>query len=442
MKKIISLAVAMLMVLGSLAMTACDFGDVTVNIGDTQTETTAVDSSDNSSSADSGAAAQAVRVDSVNGMKAPELIEKYFGLYNLKTPFEASATRSETVDGKQVNSDMVMKVGVNSIYIKYNSVEGVAMNAEMWVVNNTMYMNQDGQKAKTSGVTVEDLAADLLGDMGELPAEKIQNAELYQLGNTYYFAVELSPEESEDWGYDAETHTLTFYFDAKGNIAKVTTARLGFNETETYSNVGGNVVINPPADADSYISVGESDGGLDDVSDAYKTYLAVFERIERAETYVMDVYSDDELIMEYSIDTEGDQYMMTSSEGSFYHMWVVGKKAYVAINDEKPQETAYTSQFEETFQSARAIKSYMNGMKVMESDMTDLRMEYLSNEMVYEIQFCVEQANGEVDTCFVTFDKDMTAIAIELIYEYPDGDVESVCYAFYEIDNCYMDVYV
>ena len=441
MKKIISLAIAILMVLGSLALTACDVGDVTVNIGDSQT---AQDSStDTNSSTDTsgegGEAAQPVKVDSIKGLKVPELIDRYYKLLEFKQTFEVVNKTVETVDGKQVNSEGVVKIGKNSMYIKTVDfdVDNFEGTVEMWIVNGTLYMNQNGVKQKAEDVNFEEFVSSFAETPEKLPEQKLQAAQLYQVGNSYYFTIELNAEESAAHGYEEETHKVTFYFDANGDITKTVVTRLGFSETETFSNVGKNVIVNPPSDASSYVSAGSAnvDGTV------YATYEALFDKVEAARVYEMTLFSGETFLMDYMVDYAGDQSVIVDSDGVLHFMYVVDGKGYVAKGESDIVQTEYNSEMRQIFDNAKSLRSSFSQFKLPQYAMNDLDMQYFSEDSTYLITYSAKGTDNTVEVK-IFFDRDMTNIEYYQTVIYDDGDVETMSYGICEIDNPYIDVYV
>lgn len=197
----------------------------------------------------------AIPVDSVNGMTASELLNKFLTEYPKATTFDMAVMLQQYVGTEIMTITETVKIGEDSIYFL---IEMDNECVEVWAIDSTVYMNASGQKVKLENTSVEDIfGADMLEsiissaikEMPDMYYTLVENAQLYYYGDSYFYMISLEPA--------GVSFKEAVFFDETGKVICI------IDETEdTYmisyiNSYGEPVEILPPEDADEYIT--ESD---------------------------------------------------------------------------------------------------------------------------------------------------------------------------------------
>ena len=194
----------------------------------------------------------AIPVDSVNGMNASELLNKFLTEYPKATSCDIETVVQQYVDGEIVTVIADVKIGADGIYFL---MEAYGESVEVWAIGSTLYMNAGGQKVKLENATMEDIFGEgmlesiissAIKEMPDMYYTLVENAQLYYYEDSYFFVISME--------FDGESITETIFFDETGKVICI------IDETEdaymiSYLNSYGEPVeVLPPEDADEYVS--------------------------------------------------------------------------------------------------------------------------------------------------------------------------------------------
>ena len=194
----------------------------------------------------------ALPVDSVNGMNASELLDKFLTEYPKATSFDIETVVQQYIDGEIVTVIADVKIGADGIYFL---MEAYGESVEVWAIGSTLYMNAGGQKVKLENATMEDIFGEgmlesiissAIKEMPDMYYTLVENAQLYYYEDSYFFVISME--------FDGESITETIFFDETGKVICI------IDETEdaymiSYLNSYGEPVeVLPPEDADEYVS--------------------------------------------------------------------------------------------------------------------------------------------------------------------------------------------
>ena len=198
----------------------------------------------------------ALPVDSVNGMNASELLDKFLTEYPKATTFDIETIVQQYVDGEMITVIADVKIGANGIYFL---MEAYGETVEVWAIGSTVYMNAGGQKVKLENASIEDIFGEgmlesiissAIKEMPDMYYTLVENAQLYYYEDSYFFVISIE--------FEGTSITETIFFDEMGKVIGI------IDETEdTYmisyiNSYGEPVEILPPEDADQYLT--ESQG--------------------------------------------------------------------------------------------------------------------------------------------------------------------------------------
>lgn len=249
MKKIISLLLALTLVFSLLALTSCKKGD----------------DDDNSNT-----------VATLAGKTPEQLYELSKTKLKEATSYSVNASQVITMqlDGEDMtmNQTVISTVNGDNSYSKVTSDEmGELLNMEVWYVDGMLYSSMTGAKVKApidkDTYMEEYMGTDPKEDtLLDIPTSWFADVKFEKEGDKWVLNFLISGEkynemfDNLDLGGDIVGDVVyKIYFDADGNIEKMITTfdmtTMGVKahcDSVAYITIG-NVTVNPPADADSYI---------------------------------------------------------------------------------------------------------------------------------------------------------------------------------------------
>ena len=159
MKRLLSLALVLILIMSSILLVACD--DKTDEPAATTTAaTTAVE--DNGGNGGGSEPADPVGVDSVNGMTITELYRKFVDEYTTATTYDIVMDSRMKVDGVDAQYRYEAKMSPDAYYIKVVYDE---ITAEYWIVDGVIYAKMLEEKYKAPAVS--EGGESILGMMNE-----------------------------------------------------------------------------------------------------------------------------------------------------------------------------------------------------------------------------------------------------------------------------------
>ncbi len=201
-----------------------------------------------------------VPVDTLNGMNATQLYERFIEEYFSSAQFDIELTIEQT-DGDDVvfASSIATKISGNGVY--YSLVVDGLMGGkpmEVWLINDVAFVNSYGKKIKRENIaTIDEIIGEGALDAvwssfkQDLPKEYLDalaTAQLYCLNDVYFYTVTVS---MPSMGYDSITETVSF--DKNGKVISVTDVADGYYTKGIIHSYGKSFEILPPEDADEYM---------------------------------------------------------------------------------------------------------------------------------------------------------------------------------------------
>ena len=436
MKRIISFILVCMMILGVLTLSSC----VPIKKIDGDAESTTTQGTTATT-----APQEPVPVDSVGGMGAKQLFEKFFEDFTNSKSFDFSASMTTTEDGKTVTENVEFKIDEGGELYMSMFMDG--MDMKIWFVDGVVYVDMGGEKYKSSNQDVDDIFGEGFFDefISIAPDEqydaylkKIEGAQIYSYGGLYYFSFSVTAEEAEQMGVGDEGYTETVYLKADGTITRIVDKSVTSSMTLNLNSYGKKVTITPPADPNSFEDMTDQGGGQ--VSDEYAVYEQVCEVLDNATTYSMDVYVDGQNMC-YATDGSG-KYLCVFEDTSCQEMWIVGGNGYVAQSGERPVKTSLTKDFKSSFEALEMLKDSV-AMPIDEADMKDLEYiedYYKASRISFELEY-FEGTSDCYDIQFYTVGSNIKIVDIFISVVEENEVVSEIAYSFSGINDEDLKIY-
>ena len=197
----------------------------------------------------------ALPVDSVNGMNASELLDKFLTEYPKATTFDMETIVQQYVDGEMMTVISDVKIGANGIYFLMGAYDETV---EVWAIDSTVYMNAGDQKVKLENASIEDIFGEgmlesiissAIKEMPDMYYTLVENAQLYYYEDSYFFVISME--------FEGTSITETIFFDETGKVICIIDETEDVYMIASINSYGEPVEVLPPEDADEYIT--ESD---------------------------------------------------------------------------------------------------------------------------------------------------------------------------------------
>ena len=197
----------------------------------------------------------AIPVDSINGMTASELLNKFLTEYPKATTFDMAVMIQQYVGTEIMTITETVKIGEDGIYFL---IEMDNEYVEVWAIDSTVYMNASGQKVKLENTSVEDiLGADMLEsvitsaikEMPDMYYTLVESAQLYYYEDSYFYMISLELE--------GVSFKEAVFFDETGKVICIIDETEDVYMISFINSYDEPVEVLPPEDADEYIT--ESD---------------------------------------------------------------------------------------------------------------------------------------------------------------------------------------
>jgi len=246
MKKIISLALTLVLMFSVFALVSCNGGD---NTDDTLNAQTA---------------------ETLAGKTPEQLYEASQEKLKEATEYSITTTQVITMSGMTMNQTVINKISGDNCYVKMTNDTTPMTNMEVWYVNGMMYMNLYNGKIKGE-YDKEQYMQEYMGKdpsestLLDIPESWYKDIQFKKDGDAWMLEFVISAEKYNELfenidlgGSIAGDVVYKLYFDTEGNMDKLTTS---FDMTvqgvsahcDQVSNiVVENVTVTAPADADSY----------------------------------------------------------------------------------------------------------------------------------------------------------------------------------------------
>lgn len=336
----------------------------------------------------------AVAVDTVNGMNATQLFEKFIAEYAASTAYDINIKIKQTSGDETVTMSMAVKLTQDAVYY------GMAMDfntQSIWVVDGTAYMFTNGERIKQTGVSIEDVFGDgtfeaLIGSVvADIPDEYytyLAEAQLYYYDGLYFYSIAMFLPES---GMTTEI----VFFDETGTVVRIVDQAEGISVTSTINSYGNKpVIITPPKDADLYVEASEIPENPilpESEDEIYAFYTDACTTFQSATHYGLSLFIDGEEMANYNI-AGSDKYITVVSNGTAISQWLINNVGYASINYQNPTQTEITDTFLETFARFEA----MFPIDVLaKAELQKLQCSYNANydEIVIEFEYTDEEGN-------------------------------------------------
>ena len=378
----------------------------------------------------------AVAVDSVNGMNATQLFEKFITEYSASTAYDIRISMKQTFGEETMTISMAVMLTSDAVYYAM-AAEGSLV--KIWVVDGTAYMFSDGEKIKQTGVSIEDIFGDgtfeslidsVVTDIPDEYYTQLAEAQLYYYEGLYFYTITM---------FQAGTGMTTeiVFFDETGTVVRVVDTADGISVTQTINAYGNKpVVITPPEDADEYIDAGATPEApeLPETEDEiYELYTSICTTMQECESYTMDVWITD-LYFSYKIAGE-DKYLSFMDGESWIEQCIIDQIGYIRIDYGENIETSLNKEFLESFTSVEALLPINTLAK---NDLQNLRCSYDEDwgEIVIEFEYAGE--DNTLTQYRYAIQEDGSYIDIT-VTELVDG-IEGDSYSFFFVEDPTLEI--
>lgn len=414
MKKIISLILAFIFVIGTLTLSSCDTD------GDAQTtiarETTVRENP--------------VPVDSLKGMNGKQLLERFFDDYKKAESLDA---RLNIASQGTVTENMVVKVdksGDMSISVNMNS-----LHMNIWHVGGVSYVDFGKDKYKMNSGSVEAVFGDdLLDDVSDhliskiyrgskdyVYGKKLENAQIYSYSGGYYFSVSVPFAEVTHNVIGREAYVMTASFNADGEVTRIVEKGQKKTVMLQINSYGKEVEVVPPQNPDDFAA-------RTNISDiGYLIYENTCKILRTASIYRMAVTVDDKLYIRYLTNGYRDSINVSNK----YTLWRIEGKGYYSDGG-AATEMLMTDEKFKSFDKVAPLKNFIT-TAISENQMKSFR--FISTTVATKIYFTVEYAPGESRTFEVAIEDDFQSISYKMIVEENYKIKQTDRYYFSEINN-------
>ena len=383
----------------------------------------------------------AVAVDTVNGMNATQLFEKFITEYSASTAYDIRISMKQTFGEETMTISMAVMLTSDAVYYAM-AAEGSLV--KIWVVDGTAYMFSDGEKIKQTGVSIEDIFGDGTFDslidsvVADIPDEyytQLAEAQLYYYEGLYFYTITM---------FQAGTGMTTeiVFFDETGTVVRVVDTADGISVTQTINAYGNKpVVITPPEDADQYIDAGAAPEAPDapelpeTEDEIYELYTSICTTMQECESYTASIWITELYFsMDYAVVGE-DKYVSFMDEESLIEQCIIDQIGYVRIDCGENIETPINEEFLEPFAFAEAV---FPTQVLAKNDLQNLRCSYDEDwgEIVIEFEYASE--NNTLTQYKYAIEETGSYIDIT-VTEIVDG-IEGETYSFFFVEDPTLEI--
>ncbi len=377
----------------------------------------------------------AIAVDSLNGMNATQLYEKFIAEYMSSGTYDIQVnSRQELIGVGTMMMSTTTKINENAIYYAME-MDGEVM--EMWLIDGVAYINTNGEKLKYEGVGVEDILGEgflesILGSLiQEVPEEyytALASAQLYCKDGVYFFTVTLS---MPDMGIDSMTETI--FFDENGKVISVIDSANGLY-SQSLVKYGVPVEILPPEDADAYIDGGSAGGDIvvempETEDEIYDLYSDMCTTLQGSDHFSVHISIGDLHYVIYEIAGE-NKYIMLEDAESTVEQWLIDQTGYISVDYEAILKADVDTTFLEAFTSFEELFPID---VLAQEKLQNLRCSYDEEwgEIVIEFEYASDSEH--LSQCKYALAADASYVDIT-ITELVNGEEDISCNFFFMID--------
>lgn len=387
MKRILSLVLAVILLMSSAVLVACD--DTSDEPAATTTATTAPQDQDDENPEEEK---KSNTVETVNGMNAKQLYEKFCEEYLAAKTFDLYMTDVVYVDESTTSTTTVeLKFTEDEVYFSSHSDSDEDESFKMWLVDGVMYVDstdvkicgESGSVEELLGMSLNDALNEMVSDVFseaemEIYLEKLNKAKIYIKGDGYCFSVTLTDEEATQiLGEESKGFKETVYVDAQGKVTKSVAESEDGITTMILNTYGGAVSITAPENAGEFMDIA---GAFDENPGAFALYESLLEKIGEINT--LDYYDfwmtiDGQYVFDYRRTAEGEN-LIVYDDDEYIKYWYIDGKLYMAdINTGygNPVEITLTDEILGYFEQVRTLPAIIATYKVSGLEMSDLQYD-------------------------------------------------------------------
>ena len=380
----------------------------------------------------------AVAVDTVNGMNATQLFEKFITEYSASTAYDIRISMKQTFDEETMTISMAVMLTSDAVYYAM-AAEGSLV--KIWVVDGTAYMFSDGEKIKQTGVSIEDIFGDgtfeslidsVVTDIPDEYYTQLAEAQLYYYEGLYFYIITMFQE-----GTGMTTEIV--FFDETGTVVRVVDTADGISVTQTINAYGNKpVVITPPEDADEYIDAGATPEApeLPETEDEiYELYTSICTTMQECESYTVDIWATG-LYLSMRYEVAGEDKCLAFMDGeSWIEQCIINQIGYIRIDYGENIETPLNEEFLESFASVEALLPIN---VLAKNDLQNPRCSYDEDwgEIVIEFEYASE--NNTLTQYKYAIEETGSYIDIT-VTEIVDG-IEGETYSFFFVEDPTLEI--
>ena len=428
MKKIIVITLSCILTLSSFLFTACD-----ERVDNNKLSEQTADVTQNNTATEE----KPMPIPSVKGKNARQLFEDAMSDYTSSKTFDVAMSMESTKDGEKTIEKISYKINDTEMYL---DIELEEQDMTIWFVDNTVYLEMDGQKLKAVNTSIADvlgenfldeLLAQIPTDTSDIPEaykKKMESAQIYSYKGTYYFSITLTDAEAIEMELGDKGYTETVYFYSTGAIKKTVTKDDENTLTVLVNSYGKDVEISAPKNADEFVEKPieeEAGSGAQDRA-TYAVYEGILDTLRNATSYIMSIEMNEHPYIFYEVDAVGGKYTAVLESESTYEMWLVNGQGYVCINNDTPLKTNELSTILKSMESAESTKDYITESPIHGDEMSNLTISNTSNSGEKNLSFSVIKTDL-IYTYSFTYAETYVDVFITKI---KNGETETLKYIF------------
>lgn len=287
-----------------------------------------------------------VAVDSLNGMNAAQLYEKFENDYKNSTSYEVQYDWTQSDEWWASSSSQTLKVNGNDFYYLIKGTYNETIEA--WAIGDVAYVNRSDWEIKCARDNVDDvfgkgfydsLQPILIKDAPQSYYTALATAQLYSKDDVYfctvsYFATEESTKQT----------TQTVFFDADGKLTKIVND-VNYPHLQIVVNYTAPVEVLPPEDALGYYEVPDIPKTEEEM---YQLYVDACANLKNSQFLRANIHIPGVDYIDYKRYRENKHICISINSTSTKH-WIFNQKGYTQIHWNKPTQTpiddAFLSEF-------------------------------------------------------------------------------------------------
>lgn len=287
-----------------------------------------------------------IPVDTLNGMNAAQLYEKFENEYKNSSTYEIQHDREQAPGSYLSSTNRILKVNGNDFYYSYKGTYSESIEA--WVIGDSAYVKKSYWEIKCARDNVDDIFGDgfyeslqptLIKDVPESYYTALATAQLYLKDGVYFYTVTYFPTEES-----VKPTTQTVFFNANGKLIKIVDD-VNNPYLQIVVNYDTSVEVLPPVDALGYYEAPDIPKTEEEI---YQFYVDTCANLKESQFLKAHVTMPGVDYIDYKRYRE-NKHICISINSTSTERWIFNQKGYTQIHWDAPTQTpiddAFLSEF-------------------------------------------------------------------------------------------------